>query len=109
MTNDIVDDISEIIHVGDLFSQTFDIGTGYVTHYLQVIKVMKDKVEVTDVDVPDNYDFSKKELLEPSGNEFFVNGKIVIFTNSYTRYVRKSDSDSNFYIKHNNANFYLVK
>lgn len=108
MTNE-VDDIHEIIHVGDLFAHKFNIGDGDKVQYVQVIEVMKNKVNVDHVDVPDNYDFSKKELLPSDVEVFEEDGKVINVTFSYIRKVRKSDSDSNFYINHCNANFYLVK
>ena len=67
MTNE-VDDIREIINVGDLFKHTWpspmEDGTTFDTYY-QVFGVTKKCVKVAKVEVPANYDFSKKELLEP--------------------------------------------
>lgn len=67
MTNE-VDDIREIIHVGDLFKTTWpssmEDGTT-IDDYYQVFGVTKKSVKVAKVNVPDDYDFSKKELLEP--------------------------------------------
>lgn len=108
MTNE-VDDIREIIHVGDLFAHKFNIGDGDKVQYVQVIEVMKNKVKVDYVDVPYNYDFSKKELLPRDVEVIKEDGKVINVTFSYVRNIRKSVSDSNFYISHCNANFYLVK
>ena len=67
MTNE-VDDIREIIHVGDLFGLIRNIrmkdGT-IANKCFQVFGLTKKSVKLMHVDVPDNYDFSKKELLEP--------------------------------------------
>ena len=64
----VVDDIREIIHVGDLFKHTWpssmEDGTT-IDAYYQVFGVTKKSVKVAKVEVPDDYDFSKKELLEP--------------------------------------------
>ena len=64
----VVDDIREIVHVGDLFKHTFpssmEDGTT-IDAYYQVFGVTKKSVKVAKVEVPANYDFSKKELLEP--------------------------------------------
>ena len=63
-----IDDIREIVHVGDLFKHTWpssmEDGTT-IDAYYQVFGVTKKCVKVAKVDVPDDYDFSKKELLEP--------------------------------------------
>ena len=63
-----IDDISEIIHVGDLFKHTWpssmEDGTT-IDAYIQVFGVTKKRVKVAKVEVPTDYDFSKKELLEP--------------------------------------------
>ena len=78
MTNE-VDDIREIIHVGDLFKHTWpspmEDGTTFDTYY-QVFGVTKKSVKVAKVEVPANYDFSKKELLEPYSGRY--DGKIYL-------------------------------
>ena len=78
MTNE-VDDIREIIHVGDLFMTTWDSpmedGTTIDTYY-QVFGVTKKRAKVARVKVPANYDFSKKELLEPYSDRY--DGKIYL-------------------------------
>ena len=69
-----IDDIREIIHVGDLFKHTFpssmEDGTT-IDAYIQVFGVTKKRAKVAEVKVPANYDFSKKELLEPQERMFF--------------------------------------
>ena len=68
MTNK-VDDISEIIQVGDLFKHTWpssmEDGTTFDTYY-QVFAVTKKSVKVAEVNVPKKYDFTKKKLLKHS-------------------------------------------
>ena len=63
-----VDDIRDIIQVGDLFKHiwpySMEDGTT-IDEYYQVFGVTKKSVKLAKVEVPANYDFSKKELLEP--------------------------------------------
>lgn len=74
----VVDDIHEIVHVGDLFGLIKPVrmkdGT-IANRCFQVYGVTKKSVKLMHVDVPDNYDFSKKELLKPiltSDSRFYM-------------------------------------
>lgn len=67
MTNK-VDDIREIIQVGDFFGliRPVRMKDGTISNRcFQVYGVTKKSVKLMHVDVPDDYDFSKKELLKP--------------------------------------------
>ena len=99
-----VDDIREIINVGDLFKTTFpssmEDGTTIDVYY-QVFGVTKKCVKVARVDVPANYDFSKKELLEPYSDRY--DGKIYLNKKVYHSKLVGTD------IRDGQTGYWLVK
>lgn len=111
MTNKVVDDIREIIHVGDLFKHTWpssmEDGTTFDTYY-QVFGVTKKSVKVAEVNVPANYDFAKKELLEPK-TQYAYNIALNAFGEKtyFTKKVRQSIFGT--YIRDGQTCYHLVK